>query len=307
MAYANRTCKICGLRRPVTEMKEVEITEKSGSSSGSFSLSTGARNKSQRIGYNTGRTYYRNKRIWVCAEDEAHHDPSYFKRKEKERAAIGMLKAIEKSDLSQYRKKFINEEARSLAKDSLNENKYRKNIEKTLNKINKKYSTGIEIEDLIDESLNYVFSSKSLIETTVFEKSNVSKINSKNFNEYIEELKYLFFGLLFITCVMAFFFTEFFYIYIPLMLYFIYRLIRKPYIYRVTNKLIDLVDNNIIKVRNRIAYNMWLDSLDQSNRDTYLDWHKDMNSLKNTIASTDAPEDYVELYKTIYAWYEIPK
>lgn len=189
MDLANITCKICGLRRSVTEMKEVEISEKSGSSCGSFSFSNGARNKSQRIGYNTGITYYRNKRIWACAEVEIQHAPSYFKRKEKELVAIDMFKNIEKSDLSQYGKNFYNDEKRSLKKDSLNENKYRKYIEKTLKKINNNFSTCVEIEGLIYEYINYFFSLKSLIETTIIERSNISRDDSKNFYEYIDGLK----------------------------------------------------------------------------------------------------------------------
>ena len=78
--YANRTCVVCGLRRPQYDMRQVEKTVKSGHSGVSLSLSLKPTMKSTRL--NSGRNYYRKQVVWECASSQAHHDPGYFRRKE---------------------------------------------------------------------------------------------------------------------------------------------------------------------------------------------------------------------------------
>jgi len=103
--YANRTCVVCGLRRPQYDMRQVEKTVKSGHSGVSLSLSLKPTMKSTRL--NSGRNYYRKQVVWECASSQAHHDPGYFRRKEiedKKRKEQEMVRKAEQARLALEKK-----------------------------------------------------------------------------------------------------------------------------------------------------------------------------------------------------------
>lgn len=109
--YANRTCTQCGLRRPQPHMAQKQITQKSGKSGFSMSVSLKPSLKSTRV--NSGRNYYRKRQVWVCAENSCH-DPSYFVRKS-EREERRRLEIAENERLEKERK--IEEEKDKRDKD----------------------------------------------------------------------------------------------------------------------------------------------------------------------------------------------
>ena len=81
--YANRTCTVCGIRRPQPNMRQIERKVKTGNSGYSASFNP-QRKKSIRI--NSGRNYYRTKTFWECKDYDAHNDPGYYERIALERA-----------------------------------------------------------------------------------------------------------------------------------------------------------------------------------------------------------------------------
>jgi len=76
--YANRTCTVCGLRRPQPYMRQVIRKVNTGHSGMSASINPSKGFGSARL--NSGRQYYRNRKVWECRDSDAHDDPGYYDR-----------------------------------------------------------------------------------------------------------------------------------------------------------------------------------------------------------------------------------
>ena len=83
--YVNRTCVNCSIKRPAYYMKQVTVEEVSGRSGASVSVSpfAGKGKLAKSIRLHSGRTYKRNRKVWVCMTEEACHNPNYFIELEK--------------------------------------------------------------------------------------------------------------------------------------------------------------------------------------------------------------------------------
>lgn len=182
MSYATKECYECGLRRPIYEMREKTIEIKSGRSSGSINFSSGTRKNSQRAGYSTGRSYYRNKTVYYCAHPDAHHDPDYFKNKAKQaklrEEAELMLSNSERESYKEVMVEVLNSNALQsvvidffvLSKDYINGNN-------RIEKINKKSKSSLVLLDIIKENINnFIFNSdiEEIVKTVLKNNNNTS-------------------------------------------------------------------------------------------------------------------------------------
>ena len=83
--YANYKCNDCGILRPAYRMKKAEISFKSGKSGYSFSfnpfanLDSKSKNKIfKSIRIHSGRSYRRNRQVWICESKLACNKPNYY-------------------------------------------------------------------------------------------------------------------------------------------------------------------------------------------------------------------------------------
>ena len=83
--YGNLRCNNCGIIRPGYRMRKTEISYKSGKSGYSFSfhpfanLGSKSSNKIfKSIRIHSGRSYKRNRLVWVCESQMACHKPNYY-------------------------------------------------------------------------------------------------------------------------------------------------------------------------------------------------------------------------------------
>lgn len=82
--YSNHTCHNCQIKRSAFYMKQIEVRQKSGQSGWRVSFSP-KRKKNVRI--KVPRNYYSIRKKWVCADEDACHNPQYYVELEKRRAA----------------------------------------------------------------------------------------------------------------------------------------------------------------------------------------------------------------------------
>ena len=83
--YATYKCNNCGIIRPAYRMRKTEISYKSGKSGYSFSFNPfaglGSKSKNKllkSIRIHSGRSYKRNRQVWVCESNMACHKPDYY-------------------------------------------------------------------------------------------------------------------------------------------------------------------------------------------------------------------------------------
>lgn len=93
--WANRTCKECGIMRPIYRMEEIYYEVYSGRSGVSASISPFSSKPVSSTRFHSGRKYYRKRKAWVCKDREAHNNLTYYDDLLREAERVRQLKAAE--------------------------------------------------------------------------------------------------------------------------------------------------------------------------------------------------------------------
>ena len=188
--YANRVCDRCGLRRPQYDMKQVEKEVRSGRSGSGFSVSLKPTWKSTRV--HSGRTHYRKKAVWECAERAAHNDPQFFNRKrenERKKAEAEAAKAAEDARLIKLERSLLSLADALFCQDQLHDKAYKaykksdheNQCENRFNReiLNDYAIEGVKFDTFQDELISqYRLTTKGSIDTKVNPKKIGSKVAS---------------------------------------------------------------------------------------------------------------------------------
>ena len=105
--YATHTCYKCQLRRPANQMKQIEVTQKSGSRGWGLSWNPKKKN-SLRI--SAPRNYHRKSVKWVCANKKACGNPTYYtaaQRAEKTRQELSRNAELAAQRAEKAREEFL--------------------------------------------------------------------------------------------------------------------------------------------------------------------------------------------------------
>ena len=157
--WSNKTCYICGVRRPIFRMKEEIISKKTGHIGFGLSFNP-ARKKSARV--QLPRNRYSKKSVWACKDNKAHGKPDYYDLIEKKRLL----------ELERQRIKKEKDERRKVITNSIN-----KTLNTFINKFNKNdYKNNLfldkEFIDIIDENSTFPIDENNEIDLNIKEYSN---------------------------------------------------------------------------------------------------------------------------------------